>query len=251
MGFTPNAKDGSAANTALLWSPEGAVAAVYYKTKRVLAEGESFTPGTVYPTVETPRGTVGMIICFDIDFQSVADVRSASTAFRAIENRVAMVKADVAWDSVIVAPNGRVITSTAVHSERGDSALLVADIPMGPRGAPFRGLEWAVTLAMLGVLVLKKVRGPKGPLTCWVADGTRTLVRRSNRNFSMMRKLALICRFWGLEGLRRSIPGGSNRTDSASDSALAHQNRTPERRIGQPKSSTAAASSSPFAVACV
>jgi apolipoprotein N-acyltransferase len=112
----------------------------------------------------------------------VADVRSASTAFRAIENRVAMVKADVVWDSVIVAPNGRVITSTAVHSERGDSALLVADIPMGPRGAPFtslsgapfRWLEWAVTLAMLGVLVLKKVRGRKRPLTCWVADGTRT-----------------------------------------------------------------------------
>ena len=189
MGFTPNAKDGSAPNTALLWAPDGTVSAVYYKTKRVLAEGESFTPGTVYPTVETPRGTVGMIICFDIDFpdgparqvaangaqmilapsidfESVADVRSASTAFRAIENRVAMVKADVAWDSVIVAPNGRVVTSTAVHAERGDAALLVADIPMGPRGAPFtriggapfRWLEWVVTLVMLGVMVRHKLR---------------------------------------------------------------------------------------------
>jgi apolipoprotein N-acyltransferase len=197
MGFTPDAKDGSAPNTALLWAPDGTVAAVYYKkTKRVLAEGESFTPGTVCPTVETSRGTVGMIICFDIDFpdgparrvaangaqmilapsidfESVADVRSASTDYRAIENRVAMVKADVAWDSVIVAPNGRVIAGTAVHAERGGSALLVADVPMGPGGAPFtkfggapfRWLGWVVTLAMLGVMVLKKVREPEGSLT--------------------------------------------------------------------------------------
>jgi apolipoprotein N-acyltransferase len=160
MGFTPNADDGAAPNTGLLWSPQGEVKAVYLKTKRVLVEGEKFTPGTEYPTVSTPLGTLGMIICFDIDFpdgparktagngaqmilapsidfSSVADVRSASTAFRAIENRVAMVKADVAWDSVIVAPNGRVIDSTAVHDERGGKALLVTDVPLGPRGAPF------------------------------------------------------------------------------------------------------------------
>ncbi len=188
MGFTPDASNGSAPNTALLWNPDGDVAAVYYKTKRVLAEGESFTPGTVYPTVETSFGVVGTIICFDIDFpdgparrvaangaqmilapsidfESVADVRSASTAFRAIENRVAMVKADVAWDSVIVAPNGRVVTSTAVHAERGGPALLVADVPLGPRGAPFtrfggapfRWSEWAVTLLMLGAMVVAKL----------------------------------------------------------------------------------------------
>ncbi len=160
MGFTPNAEDGAAPNTGLLWSPQGDVTAVYLKTKRVLVEGEKFPPGTQYPTIETPQGTLGMIICFDIDFPdgparktarngaqmilapsidfaSVADVRAASTAFRAIENRVAMVKADVAWDSVIVAPNGRVVDATAVHDERGGQALLVADVPLGPRGAPF------------------------------------------------------------------------------------------------------------------
>ena len=75
-----------------------------------------------------------MILAPSIDFKSIADVRATSTAFRAIENRVAMVKADVAWDSVIVAPNGRVIDSTAAHTERGEKALLVADVPLGPRG---------------------------------------------------------------------------------------------------------------------
>lgn len=183
MGFTPNAQDGAAPNTALLWSPQGEVKAVYLKTKRVIVEGEKFPPGTVYPAVETPLGTLGMIICFDIDFpdgparkvtksgaqmilapsidfESVADVRAASTAFRAIENRVAMVKADVAWDSVIVAPNGRVIKATATHAERGETDLLVADVPLGPRGAPFtrfggvpfQWLTYVATLLLIGAM---------------------------------------------------------------------------------------------------
>jgi apolipoprotein N-acyltransferase len=177
MGFTPDATDGAAPNTGLLWSPQGEVKVVYLKTKRVIVEGEKFTPGTEYPTIETPQGVLGMIICFDIDFPdgparktarngaqmilapsidfaSVADLRSASTAFRAIENRVAMVKADVAWDSVIVAPNGRVLGSTAVHSERGGQALLVADVQLGPRGAPFTRFggvpfQWLTYIAAL------------------------------------------------------------------------------------------------------
>ena len=145
----------------------------------------------MYPTVETPYGTVGMIICFDIDFprrpgppvaangaddpraehrlESVADVRSASDGLSRHRNRVAMVKADVAWDSVIVAPNGRVITSTAVHAERGGAALLVTDAH-GParcavhpaRGAPFRWLEWIATLVMLRAMIVTKIRRPRG-----------------------------------------------------------------------------------------
>jgi apolipoprotein N-acyltransferase len=183
MGFTPDSHDGAAPNTGLLWNPQGAVEAVYLKTKRVLAEGESFTPGTVYPTVQTPLGTLGMIICFDIDFpdgparrtvldgaqmilapsidfESVSSVRSASTVFRAVENRVAMVKADVAWDSVIAAPNGRVLASTDIHTEFGGQAVLVADVPLGPRGAPFtryggapfQWFAYALTVVMAGVM---------------------------------------------------------------------------------------------------
>ena len=92
-------------------------------------------PGTVYPTTDTPEGRLGIIICFDIefpngparrqtlagsqiilapsiDFQSIAHLRSASTVFRAVENRVGMVKTDLAWDSVIVAPNGQILAKT-------------------------------------------------------------------------------------------------------------------------------------------
>jgi len=191
-GFTPDANDGAAPNTALMWSPDGNIAAVYYKTKRVLVEGESFTPGSVYPTVSAPFGVLGMIICFDIDFpdgparrvarngaqmilapsidfESIAEVRTASTVFRAVENRVAMVKADVAWDSVLAAPNGRVIARTVIKSEYGGEALLVADVPMGPGGAPFtrhggvpfQWLVYSATIVML-VFVLMAWRRQRG-----------------------------------------------------------------------------------------
>ena len=183
MGFTPDAADSSAPNTGLLWDPQGRVDIVYFKTKRVLAEGESFIPGTVYPTVQTSIGTLGMIICFDIDFpdgparrtvldgaqmilapsidvESISSVRSASTVFRAVENRVAMVKADAAWDSVVVAPNGQVLASDNIHTQLGGQAMLVADVPLGPRGAPFtrygglpfQWLAYALTAVMGGVM---------------------------------------------------------------------------------------------------
>ena len=185
MGFTPNAQDSSAPNTGLLWDPQGRVEIVYFKTKRVLAEGESFTPGTVYPTVQTSIGTLGMIICFDIDFpdgparrtvlngaqmilapsidvESISSVRSASTVFRAVENRVAMVKADAAWDSVVVAPNGQVLAIDNIHTQLGGRAMLVADVPLGPRGAPFtryggQPFQWAayaLTALMGGAMFL-------------------------------------------------------------------------------------------------
>lgn len=185
MGFTPDSSNPAAPNTGLLWNPDGKVVLVYYKTKRVLAEGEAFTPGSVYPAVDTPFGSLGMIICFDIDFPdgptrreaqsgarmilapsidvgSIADARTASTVFRAVENRVAMIKADVAWDSVIAAPNGRVITRTVVRSEEGGEALIVADVPMGPGGAPFTKVggypfQWLV-YAMTSAMVIMMAR---------------------------------------------------------------------------------------------
>lgn len=193
MGFTPDSTNPASPNTALLWSPEGKVVLVYYKTKRVLAEGEAFEPGSVYPAVQTPFGMLGMIICFDIDFPdgpprrvtqsgaqmilapsidvgSIADARTASTVFRAVENRVAMVKADVAWDSVLAAPNGEVIARTVIRSDEGAQALVVADVPMGPGGAPFtkfggvpfQWLVYAMTAAMAATM-----------LTAWRQDRKR------------------------------------------------------------------------------
>jgi apolipoprotein N-acyltransferase len=103
-----------------------------------------------------------MILAPSIDVESISSVRSASTVFRAVENRVAMVKADAAWDSVVVAPNGQVLAIDNIHTQLGGRALLVADVPLGPRGAPFTrygGLpfQWAayaLTAVMGGAMFL-------------------------------------------------------------------------------------------------
>ena len=54
----------------------------------------------------------------------------------------------------------------AVHAEYGDSALLVTEVPLGPRGAPFtrfggvpfQWLTYAATLLMLGAMVTSRRR---------------------------------------------------------------------------------------------
>lgn len=185
MGFVADHNDPTSDNVALMWAPDGTVIGDYNKVHRVLAEGEAFTPGTVFPTMQTALGPIGMIICFDIDFpnssarletltgsqviaapsidfQSIAPVRTDSTVFRAIENRIGMAKVDVAWDSAIVAPNGQVLSSTLIDSETGGEALLLADLPRGPRGAPFTelgGLWFGMLLGLAAAwMVVEMVR---------------------------------------------------------------------------------------------
>ena len=159
-GFTEDFADPSQPNRALLWDPTGQLLGEYSKTKRVVMEGESFTPGNNYPAFPTDIGTLGMVICFDldfpngpvrqvarsgartvaapsIDFASAADVRTASTVFRAIENRVGIVKADLAWDSAVVGADGTVLGGTIITDDAGGVAVEVAQLPQGPGGAPF------------------------------------------------------------------------------------------------------------------
>ena len=159
-GFTEDFADPSQPNRALLWAPNGELLGEYSKTKRVVMEGESFVPGSNYPAFLTDIGTLGMVICFDldfpdgpvrqvtrsgarivaapsIDFASAADVRTASTVFRALENRVGIVKADLAWDSAVVGADGKVLGGTIITEDAGGVAVEVVALPQGPGGAPF------------------------------------------------------------------------------------------------------------------
>ena len=101
-----------------------------------------------------------MIICFDHDFPdssarttvaaganilavpaidpyTLSHLRWQSLVFRAVENRVPIVKTDVGFDSAIVDANGVVRDRIAVDDDAGRAALLVADVHIGPRDAPF------------------------------------------------------------------------------------------------------------------
>lgn len=160
-GFMPQSPDLTSPNLAAVWFPNGQMQAeVYSKQHPVIAEGEAFVPGTLNPVYQTNFGRLGVIICFDHDFPNgsprttvaaganimavpaidpytITELRWQSLTFRAVENRVPFVKTDVGFDSAIIDANGVLRDRVAFDTEDGGEALLVADVHLGPRGAPF------------------------------------------------------------------------------------------------------------------
>jgi apolipoprotein N-acyltransferase len=54
--------------------------------------------------------------------------------YRVIENRVALIKADTQFDSVIVDPYGRILSLAS--NPQGKEALVLADVPIGTANTP-------------------------------------------------------------------------------------------------------------------
>ncbi|OBH35741.1 hypothetical protein A5692_11550 [Mycobacterium sp. E342] len=159
-GFVPHPELlGEGANMAGIWAPDGSLLGVFYKIHPVPAMGEWFQTPQIYQTYHTGIGPISMMICFDFDFPlatrlvtltgaelvgipSAGPARSArfrvsSLVFRAIENRTGYVKGDLAWESVIVGPDGVVRKRTAATDQLGEPALLVAEVNRGPRNSPY------------------------------------------------------------------------------------------------------------------
>ncbi len=160
-------------NEATVISPEGEFLGVFGKDHPVTFAGEtSITRGT-YPVYETPLGVLGTIICYDLDFTDtarnlarqgaqliavpsndwpgIADKHYTHVVFRAIENRIAMVKSDSGYDSAIIDPYGRVI-ALAVFPEGGE-ATLVADVPLGSGDSiAVRLGDWVGWLSLAGMV---------------------------------------------------------------------------------------------------
>lgn len=160
-GFMPDSPELTSPNLVAVWYPNGEMSHQFYsKEHQVVAEGEAFVAGNVDAIYATSFGNLGMIICFDhefpdssprttvaaganivavpaIDPYTLSHLRWQSLVFRAAENRVPFVKTDVGFDSAIVDANGVVLARSAVDTEDGEEALLVADVHIGPGGAPF------------------------------------------------------------------------------------------------------------------
>ncbi|KAF4678211.1 hypothetical protein FOL47_003273 [Perkinsus chesapeaki] len=163
---------GESGNIAVMVGPEGKRLGVYGKQKPLTLIGEESSLRFGYPTYEIPQssllgpnvsatGKVGTLICYDIDFPSTlrsivlqgaglvlnpsqdwSAVRDhlSQAVFRAVENRVAIAKADLAWDSVIVDPSGRKKARFQSRNEREN--VLVATVELGngkPTGATVSG----------------------------------------------------------------------------------------------------------------
>ncbi len=154
IGYVVHTKTGSR-NEATLLAPNGKFLGTYGKDHPVAFVGEtSLTRGT-YPVYQTELGPLGIIICYDLDFtdtarkivkngarlitipshdwSAIASKHYSHLIFRAIENRVTMIKADVGYDSAIVDPYGRIIERAVTPGY--DCAILVADVPLGKRNA--------------------------------------------------------------------------------------------------------------------
>ena len=152
-----------------------------------------------------PIGQLGVVICWDHDFAdsgvrltTLAGRRSwpsrrsthppwricagESLTFRAIENRVPLVKTDVGWDAAIINANGDLVQRIANTDEDGEVAVLVGDVNLGPANAVFTatgGYPFA-TLVVLGVVaryvwqIILWRRGRRLPVVNeGVADGER------------------------------------------------------------------------------
>lgn len=160
-------------NEVTVLTPEGEFLGVYGKAHPVAWGGETSLTRGAYPAYDTSLGRMGTIICYDLDFTdtarkvarngaqiiavpsfdwpAVAAKHYSHIVFRAVENRVALVKADVAFDSAIVDPYGRIV-ARAVTPE-GEQAVLVTDVPLGTADAPAVRLgDWVGWLFVVGMV---------------------------------------------------------------------------------------------------
>ncbi len=174
-------------NEALVISPQGQFLGVYGKDHPLTLMGEtSLTRGT-YPVYQTSLGGLGTIICFDLEFNdtarklalggahilgvpsndwpALAERQVAYAVFRAVENRVALVKGDTFYDSLVIDARGNLLAS--LKSEQGIRGELAASVPLGTADAPYSRLGdlagWVslvgmVSLMVVNPLVLKRLR---------------------------------------------------------------------------------------------
>lgn len=157
---------------ATVLAPTGEFLGVYGKTHPALFSGEpkTFTSGT-YPVNDTSVGKLGTMICFDAHFtdvsrrygsqgaqiiadpslfgDSIAKSLHPFAVFRAVENRTAIIMTDVAFNSAIVDPYGRMLKLSI--TPEGSSATLVADVRLGSGNTLYSKLgDWLGWLSLAG-----------------------------------------------------------------------------------------------------
>jgi apolipoprotein N-acyltransferase len=166
-------------NEVLTVAPNGAFLGTYGKDHPVVFMGETSITRGKFPTYETPLGTLGAIICYDMDFTDTARevarrgakviaVPSADWAaiatkhytlsvFRALETGAAIAKSEYEFDSAIVDASGRIVASAV--APHGSEAVLVADVSLRS-GVPLatRLGDWIGWLCVGGLLFRTVVR---------------------------------------------------------------------------------------------
>jgi len=139
-------------NEMVLLTPAGEFLQVYGKNHPTSPGEPRIITSGVYPVYQTPLGNLATIICNDVHFTDTARTLAsmgaqlvavptleiagiaieqvAQSVFRAVENRVAVVKTDVAYAAAIIDPFGRIVAYQN-GSPDGQAFALVADVQLG------------------------------------------------------------------------------------------------------------------------
>lgn len=160
-------------NAAVVLTPQGQFLEIYGKSHP--SPGERRDPAAgAYPIYDTVLGRFAAIICHDANFTDSSRIVAGKgaqllaistletyvpglekvfyvqTLFRALENRIATVKADVAYSSAIVDPYGRILARRS-GAPAGEAFALVADVPLGsPNTLYTRFGDWVGWVALAG-----------------------------------------------------------------------------------------------------
>lgn len=171
-------------NEAVMLTPSGKFMDVYGKNfNSVPAEPPTISAGS-YPVWKTEIGNLATIICNDVNFtvttrtltQNGAQIVSVPTfeasapglgweqrtqvVLRAVENRIAIVKAEAAGISMIVDPYGRIVAQNNLPA--GVANALVADVPLAESHPIYlRVGDWMGWLSMAGLVAFSVVTNSK------------------------------------------------------------------------------------------
>ena len=184
IGYGVDTPEGEWRNEAVMLMPSGEFTSVYGKNFPSEPGEPRIVSAGVYPVWETEIGRLATIICNDVNFTKAtrtavsngAQVVSVPTfeafgpglgfeqrtqvVLRAVENHVAIVKAEAAGISVIVDPYGRIVAQARVPA--GTANALVADVPLGTGGTPYTRLSdwmgWVTLVGMVGFSVVTSRR---------------------------------------------------------------------------------------------
>jgi apolipoprotein N-acyltransferase len=185
-------------NCASLIASDGSTLGTHHKIKLFLGERQMMQAGDQATAHETPFGRVGLLICFDSCFpqvfrQTVRDgarivampnydpptpraslhhLHVALLPFRAVENRVAFVRADPNGRSFVMDPQGRIVAEMPLYR----NGALTADVVLGDgHGTLYtRFGDWFAYLCLAVSVILAGGRRPSASRPAPVSAGQET-----------------------------------------------------------------------------
>lgn len=158
---------------AAVFAPDGSIIGTYGKDHPGTFAGDFSDVQAGHPVWKTSTGRLAVIICYDLDFTdtarymarggaqivavpsndsvpSLAQTHYTHLVFRAIENRVSLVKADKMRDAAAIDPWGRVVEKVVDPS--GRRSTLIADLPLGTHDS--LSVRWGDWIGWLCVATL-------------------------------------------------------------------------------------------------